>query len=487
MSITSTVLPERFAVLAAALLLVACSSTAGAPPAVSPSPLTGGLAKGLIAYVADQGVGVLDPSTGKSTIVAPLPPGAFRVAGPVWAAQPKLDHPVLYFTIHDDRPAETRNTSGVQPYDWLFRVDPFLGSIEPIAASQDSASEGPFGLVANSHYVALTVGCCTTYEVDALDLGQATQPTVTLRTLAKPPAQPAFFTEGIVPGDSGLVAVRQFGTGAWYWLNADANVLNPFPLSLGPDDGPIAISADGTMAAVAMPDHGAAIESINSGLPVETPSTSPAPSHTPLPTVSQGPPQQPRPINSKLPHPDGLAWSPDASQLALAVNGEIEVYGAHSPDGTAPAGKYLGGSNVAGVAWSEPIVRETFANVKATPGPQAIVDALLAATKLPGAADTAANRPFTKVYVWQFDSTRTSPIASINDATPDVLAKYPPLAAGVALHHWAAIDTWALLGGCYRYRVVVTGSIPPVASTVGLATNTLCSEKASPSPTPSHT
>jgi hypothetical protein len=338
MSITSTVLPERLAVLAAALLLAGCSATTAAPPAKSPSPLTGGLTDGLIAYVSDQGVGVLDPSTGKSSIVASVPPGAFRVAGPVWAAQPKLDHPVLYFTIHDDRPAETRNTSGVQPYDWLFRVDPFLGSIEPIAASQDSASEGPFGLVANSHYVALTVGCCTTYEVDALDLAQTTQSTVTLKTLAKPPAQPAFFTEGIVPGDSGLVAVRQFGTGSWYWLNADANVLNPFPLSLGPDDGPIAISPDGTLAAVAMPDHGAVIEPINSGLPVETPSATATASPRPsaLLTPSTGVPHS---VNSKLPHPDGLTWSPDGSRLAVAVNGEVEIYGAHSPDGTAPASK----------------------------------------------------------------------------------------------------------------------------------------------------
>ena len=486
MSITSTVLPERLAVLAIALLLAACSSAAGGPPARTPSPLTGGLTNGLIAYVADQGVGVLDPSTGKSTIVAPLPPGAFRVAGPVWAAQPNLDHPVLFFTIHDDRPAETRNTSGVQPYDWLFRVDPFLGTIEPIAASQDSASEGPFGLVANSHYVALSVGCCTSYEVDALDLAKTTPLIVAFRTLARPPAQPAFFTEGIVPGDSGLIAVRQFGTGSWYWLNADANVLNPFPLSLGQDDGPIAITADGTMAAVAMPDHGAVIESINSALPVETATTSPAAAKTPMPTPSQTQ-GQPRHVNSKLPHPDGLAWSPDGGKLALAVNGEIEIYGAHSPDGTAPVNRYLSGANAISVAWSGAIERETFAGVKPGPGPQATVDALLAATRLPAAADTPANRPFTKVYVWQFDSTRASPIAAINDATPDVLARYPSLPAGVALHHWAASDTWALLGGCYRYRVVVTGSIPPVASTVGLAISTLCSEKAaSPSPTPSH-
>jgi hypothetical protein len=440
------------------------------------------LMNGLIAYVADQGIGVLDPSTGKSTIVAALPPGAFRIAGPVWAPGPNINHPVLYFTLHDDRPAETRNTSGIVPYDWLFRVDPFTGTIDPLAASQDSASEGPFGIVANSHYLALTVGCCASYEVDAFDLTQTTAGG--LRVLAKPPAQPAFFTEGIVPGDSGLVAVRQFGTGTWYWLNADANVLNPFPLTLGQDDGPVAISADGTLAAVAMPDHGAVIEPINSALPVATPS--PTASNTPVPVLSQAPAAAPRPVNSKLPHPDGLAWSPDSAQLALAVNGEIEIYGAHSSDGTPPVNKYLAGANVAGIAWSGPIEHETFASVKASPGPQAIVDGLLAATKLPAAADTAANRPFTKVYVWQFDSSKASPIAAINDATPDVLAKYPSLNAGVVIHHLAASDTWALLGGCYRYRVVITGSIPPVASTVGLASSTLCSEKPSPIPSPSH-
>src|SRR5205823_13576699 len=102
----------------------------------------------------------------------------------------------LYFTGHDDRPAERRTTAGVVPYDWLFRVDPFAGTIEPIAASQDSQSNGPIGLVANAHYLALTVGCCTTYEVDALDLTQTAGP---LKVLSKPPSQAAFFTEASCP------------------------------------------------------------------------------------------------------------------------------------------------------------------------------------------------------------------------------------------------------------------------------------------------
>ncbi|HSS60518.1 MAG TPA: hypothetical protein VLK30_03560 [Candidatus Limnocylindrales bacterium] len=486
-------MPKRLAAIAAVLLVAACSGRASAPPpARSPTPLVGGLTGGLIAYASDQGIGVLDPSSGKSTIVAPIPAGAFRVAGPVWAPAPNVSHPVLYFTIHDDRPAETRTSPGAVPYDWMFRVDPFAGTIEPVAASQDSQSEGPLGLVANSHFLAMTVGCCTTYEVDGLDL---TQPSGALKALARPPAQPAFFTEGAVPGDSGLIAVRQFGTGSWYWLNAEANVLNPFPLSLGPDDGPIAISGDGTMAAVALTDHGAVIQPINSALPVATPSAVASPAASPSGRATPSPsatthasptPAGPRRVNSRLPHPDGLAWSPDAGQLAIAVNGALELYAASAPDGTAPAGRYLGGANVVGVAWSAPLANQTYANVKASAGPQPLVDALLAATKLPAAADTPANRPLTRIYLWQFDSTKSSPIESIADATPDVLAKYPPMNAGVVFHHWAALDTWAMLGGCYRYRVVVTGSVPPIASTVGLNGSTPCSAKPSTAPSPSH-
>src|SRR3989454_86060 len=341
-------MPKFTAALAAALLLTACSGKTAAP-VHSPTPLTGALAQGLIAYVADGGVGVLDPATGKPTIVAPLQSGTFRVAGPVWAPAPNVDHPVLYFTVHDDRPPERRTTAGVVPYDWLFRVDPFAGTIEPIAASQDSQSNGP-----------------------------------------------------------------------------------------------IALSADGTMVAVALPDHGAVIQSINSALPVASASpnvtaaaTTPTPSARPSPTATAA---SPRKVNSKLQHPDGLAWSPDAKQLALAVSGEIQVYDAAAADGTAPAKKYLAGANVAGVAWSGPISDRTYAMVKPSSGPQAMVDALLTATSLPAQADTPANRPLTKVFLWRFDSTRTSPIESITDATPTVLATYPPLNAGVLFHHWGPIE-----------------------------------------------
>lgn len=448
------------------------------PTAVkSPTALAGGLTQGLIAYVNDRGVGVVDPATGLATLLAPLPAGAaFRVSGPVWGPAPGVAYPVLYFAIHDDRPAERRTTAGVVPYDWLFRIDPFTGVIDPLAASQDSQSEGPIGLVANSHYLALTVGCCASYEVDALDL---TQPPGPLKVLSRPPTQAAFFTEGAAPGASGLIAVRAFGTGGWYWLNADAGVLNPFPLKLGPDDGPVAISKDGSLAAVSLPDHGAVIEPINSGLPIASVSPSgSAPASAPAsaaasPTAVTA---APRRVNSKLPHVDALAWSPDAKQLVLAVNGGLAVYSALGKDGDAPVKRYSAVANVTAVDWSGSIPDKAAALLKAGPGPQAMVDGLLAATSLPAAADTPAARPLTRVYLWQFDSTKRSPIAAIVDAAPATLAQYPTLPAGVVFHHWAASAAWALLGGCFRYRVVITGSVAPTPSTIGLAASTPCAK-----------
>jgi hypothetical protein len=109
------------------------------------------------------------------------------------------------------------------------------------------------------------------------------------------------------------------------------------------------------------------------------------------------------------------------------------------------------------------------------------VDALLTATMLPAAVDNPAARSAAKIYLWQFDSTSASPIASIADATPAVLTQYPPLPAGVVFHHWAPSASWQLLGGCFRYRVIITGSAAPVASTFGLAGNTPCN---APTPKP---
>src|SRR5262252_5459437 len=96
--------------LIAAFTLAACGGSTAAAQR-SPSPIAGALSDGLIAYVSGQGVGVIDPGTGKSTVVAPLPQfGAFRVAGPVWGPAPDVAYPDIYFAIHDDRPPERRTS-----------------------------------------------------------------------------------------------------------------------------------------------------------------------------------------------------------------------------------------------------------------------------------------------------------------------------------------------------------------------------------------
>jgi hypothetical protein len=159
------------------------------------------------------------------------------------------------------------------------------------------------------------------------------------------------------------------------------------------------------------------------------------------------------------------------------VSGGIQIYRAAGKDGTAPVKTYLSGNGVSGLDWSGSLHGESFDAVKpATTTPQAAVDALLRATKLPAAADRDSVRFLTKVYVWQYDSSKSSPIAAITDATPSLLQQYPPLAAGVVFHHWAPSASWALLGGCYRYRVVIKGSMAPTAFTFGLGTSTPCNK-----------
>lgn len=464
-------------VLIAACVLSACGGGSTAVAQHSPSPIAGALSDGLIAYVSSQGVGVLDPATGKSTVVTPLPQaGAFRVAGPVWGPAPDLAYPVIYFAVHDDRPPERRTSPGVVPYDWLFRVDPFKGTIEALGASADFESEGPFGLVANEHYLALTVGCCTDYQVDVLDL---TQRNAQIKILTRPPNQPALFTEGAAPGVDGLIAVRGAATGAWYFLNPSLGVLNAFPLKPGQDDGPIAFSPHGTMAAVSLLDHGALIEPVSLAPIVAAPSA-PAASSSPAaasPTAKPAPsasPVPPRHVNSKLHHVDALAWSPDAKTLAIAIDGGLQLYAVAGKDGDAPVKTYAPAPGITGVDWSDAIAGHSLSEVKPAPNPETLVDTLLTATALPPAADTLPNRALTRIYLWAYDSSKPSPIATIADATPAILQKYPPLPASVNYDHWTPAASWALTGGCTRYRVVVTGSIAPVASTFGLQASTPC-------------
>src|SRR3981081_109100 len=98
----------------------------------------------------------------------------------------------------------------------------------------------------------------------------------------------------------------------------------------------------------------------------------------------------------------------------------VEIFADAGADGTAPVNKYLSGENIIGVDWSPPVSSKSLALGKAGSRPQPIGDPPLEPTTLHSAADSAAARPLTKVYLWQFDSSRSSPIATISNPTPAI-------------------------------------------------------------------
>ena len=142
---TSATQRDRACRACASMLTASCAG-GGTPVAeVTPSPVEGALGQGLIAYVAGNGVGGARPGHRQvDRWSSPLPAGgAFRIAGPVWAPAPGIDYPVLYFTIHDDRPAEQRTTPGVVPYDWLFRRRPVRRDDHPAGGLVRLPERGP--------------------------------------------------------------------------------------------------------------------------------------------------------------------------------------------------------------------------------------------------------------------------------------------------------------------------------------------------------
>src|SRR5260370_12741687 len=118
-------LRARSLVLIAAFVLAACSGSTSAPQH-SPSPIAGALNDGLIAYVSSQGVGVIDPGTGKSLVVAPLPQGgAFRVAGPAWGPPPPPPQPPLLFPRPTHRAPTRPSRPPRRPFQRASQCSPF--------------------------------------------------------------------------------------------------------------------------------------------------------------------------------------------------------------------------------------------------------------------------------------------------------------------------------------------------------------------------
>jgi len=71
------------------------------------------------------------------------------------------------------------------------------------------------------------------------------------------------------------------------------------------------------------------------------------------------------------------------------------------------------------------------------------------------------------------DSSKAPPISSITDATLPSSSNIPAR-AGVFFITGRHSRAGSVLGGCFRYRVVITGSVAPTASTIGLASNSPC-------------
>src|SRR5438105_2284137 len=349
-------MPPRGALTAvlAGALLSACAggtTTALAPSNPKSSPVPGGLTSGLIAFHSVQGIGVLDPSTGKQSLVVPLPAQGLRVTGPVWGPAARAGAQALYFTIHDDRPQETASSDGVVAYDWVIRADPFTGALEPIAAAPDPASEGPINLVAGARELAYTLGCCGDYTVNEMPFATPPEPPQALAHMAQ---AGSIYAEGFSPLTGWLVLKSSGGT--WLWYEPEGGRTQELTLGLKVDDGPVAISDGDRLAAVA--GGKVQVADLKAGGPLhDVPGSAGA---------------------------MGLAWGP-GSRLALA-NGGLTVVEVPADGSTpAPAAQYLAGAGVTAVSWSQELPGLTVARVRATSSPQPLVDALLAATRLPAA------------------------------------------------------------------------------------------------------
>jgi hypothetical protein len=432
-------------VLAAALLAACAGGTAVPQPAASPkaSAVPGGLTSGLIGFRSSKGIGVLDPNTGKQALVVPLSGQQFRVTGPVWGPAARAGSEALYFALHDDRPQESARSDGVVAYDWIFRADPFSGALEPIAAGPDAASGGPVNLVAGLRRLVYTVGCCGDYSVRQLRFATPAEAPTALEQLAE---SGSIFAEGISPL-TGWIVLKSSG-GTWAWYEPESGRTEPLGVGLKADDGPVAISDVDRLAAVV-------------GGKVELADLKAGGQLRALPVAGGG-------VVS-------LAWGP-RSRLALAANGALTVIEAAAEGVTpAPATHYLNGAGVSAVSWSREMPRLALAGVRTAPSPQALVDGLLAATRLPPGVVSVGDRARTRVYLWRLDLKQPaagSELATVTKVSPAFVDQHPPLETSVLWHHWAAAD-W-LLGGCYRYRVVVTWPSGSAASTVSLGDQASC-------------
>lgn len=359
------------------------------------------LSDGLIAYLGNQGIGVLDPRTGSHMLVengsvgsvAPsaggfnIPMGTTRLTGgPVWAASPGSAVPLLYFGAWwcCSKPA-----SAASQYSWLLAGNPFAGTVtaesltvtipEPVhallAVSGNQLAEGE--QIDQNAYVTLfslhTQGAAT---------------------MVKPPTGSMLWLEGIAPSGQWVVASGTWQSNqTWFWFNPGTAATKPFPL---PDSGTtqgsffrfqtgsgsVAFSPDGSEVAMALPVSSAsssageiAIKNLSTGTGWRTLSASlPAP-------------------------PTSLAWSPDGQMLAAAVGGNLVLLNPIAQGGAPQT--LLSGDGISDISWSGPLPAMTMAMVRSLPDLRSAVRSIalpLSPATVPISSPTALRAVVTDGY-----------------------------------------------------------------------------------------
>jgi hypothetical protein len=333
-------------------------------------------------------------------MLAQFPVPAYGFSGPVWGPAPGGGRPDLYFSVQ-------QASSGAPSYDWVFRGDPWTGTLGALAAIYDPTSSGPSGLAVAGDALGFTFGCCEDLSAYAVPLGSRWAP-----KLLFPPSPRSVemsFMEGGAPDGRFVVWVASPGARRprppWHWASVTgATSLFPVPAGAGLTSGPVSFSPDEAQAAVSLASGGLGVWSLahpGSGMSV---------------------------VGKSLGQAASVSWGPLAGAVALAAGGVLHIV-SPTPGGALPggiaSGDLLAGQGVREVSWSGPLAAGAFGSLRPVPPFTADGQDLRAATKAPAGTK--------KVYVWQFDAQEVGNIAaaiSTISGTPSraTLQSFPPLA-----------------------------------------------------------
>ncbi len=210
--------------VALAILLSGCGLLE--PPATHParpaptktaasSPAAADLSGGILAYAGERGIGLLDPTDGRSRLLvtAPRQQQAYMVS-PSWISWPGSSRPSLIFS------AGTNHHNG-----WLFRADPFAGTVRPVFVRYFGPANGLFDspTPTDGGYLAYyTAGC-----------NPGMGGPLTVIPLTGGPRRTYgndLSVAGAAPGGRLVVFPwNNFVTGPWVWLDPRTGTQESFP------------------------------------------------------------------------------------------------------------------------------------------------------------------------------------------------------------------------------------------------------------------